>query len=167
MRLLRTNTEVGLRLETVRMIFGRRTEKETIDWPSLLSLLEDDDQRAAIERRYPGEAHESFLTALRRLNPEAANDMLAAGRQLHTAEKLVDWPTVAVAGMLNSGKTSLVATFLSDEGRKRTLRGANNDQGTHRFVLWLPQAWQNDAELWGLLMSRIGYAIGHPPEMLA
>ncbi len=34
-------------------------------------------------------------------------------------------------------------------------------------MLWLPSAWQNDAELWGLLMSRIGDAIGHPPEMLS
>lgn len=148
-------------------MFGqRRTKPETIDWPSLLSLLEDDDRRAAVQREFPSEGRESYLTALRRLDPAAATDVLAIGRQLHTAVKLVDWPTIAVAGMLNSGKTSLVATFLSEQGRARTLRGANNDQGTHRFVLWLPQAWQKDAELWGLLMSRIGDAVGHAPEML-
>jgi hypothetical protein len=151
------------------MIFGlRRSQpKQTIDWSSVMSLLEDDDRRAVIERLYPSEGRDSFLSALRRLDATSSADLLSAGRRLQTAEKLVDWPTVAVAGMLNSGKTSLVATFLSEQGRSRTLRGANNDQGTHRFVLWLPTTWQSDAELWGLLMSRIGDAIGRPPEMLS
>ncbi len=145
----------------------RPKETEPIDWPGLLSLLEDDDRRAAIEMLYPKQARESFLNGLRRLDPAVANRLLASGRQLYTASRLVDWPTVAIAGMLNSGKTSLVATFLSDAGRARTLRGANNAQGTHRFVIWLPRAWQDDAELWGLLISRIGDAVGQPPEMLS
>ena len=146
---------------------GRGNNAETIDWSGLHSLLEDDDRRAAIECSYPTETRESYLAALRRLSPDKVSDVLAAGRRLHSAARLVDWPTVAIAGMLNSGKTSLVATFLSEEGRARTLRGENNDQGTHRFVLWLPAAWQNDGDLWGLLMSRIGDAVGQPPEMLA
>lgn len=149
------------------MFTSRRKDIETIDWPSLLALLEDDDRRAAVERTYPSEGRESFLNALRRLNPAITSDLFASGRQLYTAARLIDWPTVAIAGMLNSGKTSLVATFLSDSGRARTLRGANNDQGTHRFVLWLPTAWEHDAELWELLMCRIGDAVGHPPEMLS
>ncbi|NND98307.1 MAG: hypothetical protein HKN47_13360 [Pirellulaceae bacterium] len=150
-------------------MFGlRRNQDEvSIDWPSLHSLLEDDDQRAVIKRLYPTEGRESFLTALRRICNESALDILAAGRQLHAAAKLVGYPTLAIAGMLNSGKTSLVATFLSEQGRARTLRGSSNEQGTHRFVLWLPSAWQEDPELWGLLMSDLGDAIGKPPEMLA
>lgn len=149
-------------------MFGTRRSKEneTIDWSSLLSLLEDDDQRAAIAQAFPSEGRESYLNALRRLDHALLDHVLSAGRQLHTAAKLVDWPTVAVAGMLNSGKTSLVATFLSESGRARTLRGTSNKEGTHRFVLWLPAAWKDDGELWGLLMSRIGDAVGHPPEML-
>ncbi len=149
-------------------MFGLRhsPSQETIDWSSLQSLLEDDDRRAAIERVYPSDGRESFFSSLRRLDAASAADVLAAGRRLRTAEQLVDWPTVAVAGMLNSGKTSLVATFLSEAGRDRTLRGDSNDQGTHRFVLWLPDAWRRDNELWGLLMSRIGDAVGEPPEML-
>ena len=95
-------------------VFGsRRIEKpKPTDWSGLLSLLEDDDRRAAIGRAYPSEGRESYLTALRRLSPSTTANVLSAGRQLHTAEQLVDRPTVAVAGMLNSGKTSLVATFL-------------------------------------------------------
>ena len=150
-------------------MFGSRRKKETaaLDWPSLLSLLEDDDRRAAIEIDFPNGGRDSFLNTIRRLCPSVVNDLLASGRQLHTAERLVDWPTVAISGMLNSGKTSLVATFLSEKGRARTLRGTNNAQGTHRFVLWLPKAWESDSELWGLLMSRIGDALGHAPEMLS
>ncbi len=126
-------------------MFGlsRSHDTETIDWPSLHSLLEDDDRRAVIHRVYPTEGRESFLGTLRRIDEPAAAKLLTAGRQLHTAAKLIDRPTVAVAGMLNSGKTSLVANFLSEQGRARTLRGNNNDQGTHRFVLWLPQ-WPVD-----------------------
>lgn len=146
---------------------GRGDKAETIDWTSLHSLLEDDDRRAAVHQSYPSESRESYLSALKRLEPKLESDVLAAGRRLHSAAQLVNWPTVAIAGMLNSGKTSLVATFLSEKGRARTLRGDNNDQGTHRFVLWLPAAWQKDSELWGLLMSRIGDAVGQPPEMLA
>ncbi|MDA8743233.1 hypothetical protein N9N28_01255 [Rubripirellula amarantea] len=155
-------------------IFGtaKRGSKTYIDWSSLLSLLEDDDQRAAVERVYPNEGRESFLSALRRFDARdstttLAAEVLSAGRQFHTAEQLVDWPTVAVAGMLNSGKTSLVATFLSEQGRARTLRGSSNREGTHRFVLWLPSQWESDAELWGLLMQRIGDSIGVTPEMLS
>ena len=150
-------------------MFGsrRKKTKQSIDWPTLQALLEDDDRRAAIEYTYPTERRDSFLQATRNLDPKLMHDLLATGRQVHTAERLIDWPTVAVAGMLNSGKTSLVATFLSKTGQDRTLRGANNTQGTHRFVLWLPTAWEQDTELWELLMDRIGDALGQKPEMLA
>ena len=44
-------------------MFGlsRSHDIETIDWPSLHSLLEDDDRRAVIYREYPSEGRESFL----------------------------------------------------------------------------------------------------------
>ncbi len=157
-------------------MFGlrRKTKPPSIDWGGLLALLEDDDRRAAVERTMPSGGHdgpvggrESFLSALRRIAPPAAEQVLASGRQLHTAVQLIERPTVAVAGMLNSGKTSLVATFLSDAGQRRCLRGADDRQGTHRFVLWLPAAWKHDIQLWGLLLSRIGDALGRPPEMLS
>ena len=150
-------------------MFGsrRKKTKHSIDWPTLQALLEDDDRRAAIQYTYPSERRDSFLQATRQLDRDLVHDLLATGRQVHTAERLIGWPTVAVAGMLNSGKTSLVATFLSQAGRARTLRGANNAEGTHRFVLWLPTAWEQDTELWALLMDRIGDALGQQPEMLA
>ena len=145
----------------------RGKEQESIHWGDLLTLLEDDDQRAAVEMQYPHEKRESFLGALARLDGDLHERLLAAGRQFNSVSRLIDWPTVAVAGMLNSGKTSLVASFLSEEGQARSLRGTSNAQGTHRFVIWLPSQWREDAELWGLLMARIGDAVGSPPEPLA
>jgi hypothetical protein len=147
--------------------FGRPDQPTAeIRWSQLLPLLEDDDRRAAIQREFPQREHESFLWGLRRVDPEVAEQCIAAGRQLETATPLANFPTLAVAGMLNSGKTSLVTTFLGPAGRRRTLRGDNNSQGTHRFVLWLPASWQSDPEVWGLLLRRIGEALGHAPEML-
>lgn len=148
--------------------FGRATDSaSTIRWTQLLPLLEDDDRRAAVEKDFPEPGRESFLHALRRVDPDAAEAVLSAGRQLHTAAPLAKHPTVAVAGMLNSGKTSLVAAFLSPAGRARSLRGESNQEGTHRFVLWLPSRWREDAELWGMLIGRIGEALGNAPEMLS
>jgi hypothetical protein len=55
-------------------------------------------------------------------------------------------PILAVVGMLNAGKSSLVATFLSgkSEGDQRVLIGSGNTEGTHRFVLWLPESWRSN-----------------------
>jgi hypothetical protein len=141
--------------------------RREVDWSALLSLLEDDDRRAPVRLVYPQSRRESYLGALRSLDPSLASEVMAAGRKLQTASQLIDWPTVAVAGMLNSGKTSLVSTFLSPQGRLRTLRGSGNHQGTHRFVLWLPSRWESEVELWSLLMTRIGDALGGKPEMLS
>jgi len=146
----------------------RRTPKEPdIDWPALLALLEDDDRRATIARLAPTPGRESYLASLRRMQSSTVSETLTAGRRLDTSSRLVDRPTIAVAGMLNSGKTSLVSSFLSPAGQRRTLRGTSNREGTHRFVLWLPQSWRQDVELWSLLVSRIGDSLGHPPEDLA
>lgn len=148
--------------------FGRSdAESAEIRWSQLFPLLEDDDRRAAIARDYPEATRESFIKGLKRVDANAAMEILAAGRHLETAAPLANYPTIAVAGMLNSGKTSLVSVFLSPAGRARTLRGDSNAEGTHRFVLWLPQRWSHDADLWGMLLSRIGEALGQTPEMLA
>ncbi|MFN9412361.1 MAG: hypothetical protein ACK57V_08335 [Pirellula sp.] len=76
-------------------------------------------------------------------------------------------PIVAILGLLNAGKSSLVSTYLSDEGRRRVLVGASNDQGTHRFVLWLPDAWKSNSVLWDNIALRLASIFGHPPEWLS
>jgi hypothetical protein len=150
-------------------MFGFRRTKttESIQWRAILPLLEDDDRRAPLIRSYPTQGRESFLGALSRIDPSVEASIRSAGKQLHWAAEVVNYPTVAIAGMLNSGKTSLVATFLSETGRKRTLRGTGNHEGTHRFVLWLPEKWKSDQECFGMLVSRIGEALGSTPELLS
>ena len=66
---------------------------------------------------------------------------------------MVQTPILAVLGELNAGKSSVVASFLSPEGRRRIPRGVASAQGTHRFVYWVPTAWQRNAEL-GLAFRR-------------
>ncbi|MEL7266632.1 MAG: hypothetical protein AAFP69_17745, partial [Planctomycetota bacterium] len=152
------------------MIFFRRNETETDDgpqWDSVRSLLEDDGPRGMLRQLFPGQSPQSFLAALRQMDSSAAGAIELAGHQLQMSSVLAQYPTLAVAGMLNSGKTSLVATFLSENGRDRTLRGVGDAEGTHRFVLWLPQAWRADTSVWDLLMQRIGSAIGNSPEILS
>ncbi|QDV87265.1 hypothetical protein [Planctomycetes bacterium TBK1r] len=150
-------------------MFGQKRRKPPtqVDWPRLKALLEDDDRRAAVERLYPDPRNESYLSALRRVQPDLAGDVVSLGRQVFHGARLADYPTLAVAGMLNSGKTSLVAGLLSRHGRARTLRGVANRQGTHRFVLWLPQKWREEPALWQLLLEDFGDAVGHSPELLA
>ncbi|MEL7338210.1 MAG: hypothetical protein AAFN70_18615, partial [Planctomycetota bacterium] len=133
----------------------------------LRSLLEDDGPRGMLRQLFPGQSPQSFLAALRQMDSSAAGAIELAGHQLQMSSVLAQYPTLAVAGMLNSGKTSLVATFLSENGRDRTLRGVGDAEGTHRFVLWLPQAWRADTSVWDLLMQRIGSAIGNSPEILS
>jgi len=76
-------------------------------------------------------------------------------------------PILAVSGLLNAGKTSLVAGFLSRQGQSRLLVGSSNQQGTHRFVLWLPEAWRQHPEMWGTAMLQLENIFGVKPEALA
>ncbi len=76
-------------------------------------------------------------------------------------------PILAIAGLLNAGKTSLVAGFLSPSGQSRLLIGSSNQQGTHRFVLWLPQNWRKHNELWSTVIQQLNTIFGVQPEELA
>jgi len=76
-------------------------------------------------------------------------------------------PIVAVLGLLNAGKSSLVSTYLSDDNRRRILVGAGNSQGTHRFVLWLPESWRNEPALWQSIQERLKSVFGCDSEPLS
>jgi hypothetical protein len=80
-------------------------------------------------------------------------------------------PIVAVLGMLNAGKSSLVATFLGNSGgldhRRRVLIGSANDEGTHRFVLWLPESWRCQADVWEFVTAQLESVFGSRCEILA
>ncbi len=76
-------------------------------------------------------------------------------------------PIVAVLGLLNAGKSSLVSTYLSDANRRRILVGSANAQGTHRFVLWLPDSWRSDPELWDSIQEQLLSIFGCASELLS
>src|SRR5687768_12843828 len=91
-------------------------------------------EAAAAELLALGEALDRFVDLERRKQWDAAIGVAAASLE-------IDCPIVAVLGELNAGKSSVVATFLGPEGRRRLPRGEEDAAGTHRFVYWVPQRW--------------------------
>jgi len=87
--------------------------------------------------------------------------------QLRVFDSISRCPIVAVTGLLNAGKSSLLATYLSPSNRPRVLRGVGNYSGTHRFVVWLPKIWWEDPNLLNTLIAFMTQLFGHPPERLA
>lgn len=84
----------------------------------------------------------------------------------HQAERLERTPIVGVCGTVNSGKSTVVAGFLSEAGRERVLVGQLEKEGTHRFVFWLPESWSGNG-LGALVEELILKQTGKMPEMLA
>lgn len=87
--------------------------------------------------------------------------------QLQIFDTLSRCPILAITGLLNAGKSSLLATYLSPANRPRVLRGVGNQHGTHRFVLWLPQVWWDEPNLHNALIGLVSSIFGHAPEKLS
>jgi hypothetical protein len=66
-----------------------------------------------------------------------------------------DAPILAVMGLLNAGKSSMVGACLSEHGRQRVLIGSGNREGTHRFILWLPSQWRANPAVWNYVQTRL------------
>ena len=96
-----------------------------------------------------------------------AEQLQALVTQAHSINRIGKCPVVGISGLLNSGKSSLLSSYLSPAGRRRVLRGTANNQGTHRFVLWLPEVWWREAELVQILKQYIHDLFGAQPELLA
>ena len=94
---------------------------------------------------------------------ETAMTLDGCAKTAQAGRELIGYPIVGVLGQLNAGKSSVVASFLSATGQARLPRGLYDDQGTHRFVYWLPESWRRDASVWdafqGLLSSVHGSQI--------
>jgi hypothetical protein len=119
---------------------------------------------AVIHEAWPRERDLSFLEALAEEAPEQARDLTLAHEFL---KGLLRVAIIAVAGLLNAGKSSLVASFLSTSGRPRVLRGVGRGAGTHRFTLWCPAAWQANAGFREPLESLLQNVFGQPVESLS
>ena len=86
---------------------------------------------------------------------------------LEQDELLQGCPIIGVAGILNGGKSSLVASFLSAQGRQRVLCGGLPEQGTRRLVFWLPESWRADQGRWLGLQRLLEQIFNGPVEELA
>ena len=91
----------------------------------------------------PGQK-EAFLPLLQRIAPDEAHMFTDRLQRLRYAETVGYVPVVGVCGLINSGKSTLVRSFLDESNKPRVLVGSLAEQGTHRFVLWLPQSWERD-----------------------
>lgn len=158
----------------------RKSSQSAIDvWDELSELIcEAGDDRGVIGDYPDPQRRLSLLEAL--VSPDVAtsaeqlrtgkmlSDKLASlTQQFHTFSEIGNCPVVGITGMLNAGKSTLLATYLSPGGRRRVLRGVGNEQGTHRFVLWLPSLWWQQRELLSTLISFLASLFGHAPEQLS
>jgi len=116
-----------------------------------------------LEERWPERRQWTLFEALAAAEPEAAARLK---RLLATAELLAETPVLAVAGLLNAGKSSLTASFLSEAGRRRVLRGTDRASGSQRFTLWCPASWEASSRR-EVLFAALEEVCGRAPEPLA
>jgi hypothetical protein len=172
------------------LINGSGYEALAAELQLLESHLEDSNRNAFAKSDFPIEGSKSFFEFASVLPPAVRPESLEPTWQLsggQAEQKASDpgleirqllqqalkccqapaTPIVAVLGLLNAGKSSLVSTYLSEPNRHRILVGAGNEQGTHRFVLWLPESWRNNAALWGSIQERLLSIFGCASELLS
>lgn len=107
---------------------------------------------------------------LQELLKELGGDLsenLECSLDLLTGAENVAMPVVGVCGMMNTGKSSLVAHLLSPQGQSRVLIGIRSEDGTHRFVFWVPASWSTDNQKRKALERMLENAFGEPPEELS
>ena len=118
-----------------------------------------------VDETWPEERQLSALEALRLLDVKQADRMALDAKYASEFGRL---PIIAVAGLKNAGKSSLIRAFLADENRPRVICGLNaTEKSTNRFTLWLPSKWEGDQELLARLKERLAEVFGHAVETLA
>ncbi len=146
-------------------------------WEPIARQLRQTD--AGLTRIFPSPPNSlCLLDALGHEAVAVTRDSVTQGRELGTRiggligqlqvfDTISRCPILAITGLLNAGKSSLLATYLSPANRPRVLRGVGNQQGTHRFVLWLPKVWWDDPDLLNTLLAFVTNLFGHAPERLS
>lgn len=148
-------------------------------WQRLSKLLTAHDRGLGVLQTFPPESNAvSVFDALGLESVAGSAEQHDAGKLIHDKlngllsqlalfEQVSHCPVIAITGLLNAGKSSLLATYLSEAGRARVLRGVGNQQGTHRFVIWMPEVWWSDPLLLSTLVTFMTSVFGHPPEQLS
>ena len=117
-----------------------------------------------VEQAWPSPGGIPAREALLRWAPEVHEKLATKHALIHRFGVI---PIAAVVGLLNSGKSSLTASFLSEENRSRVLRGLGQGEGSHRFTVWIPHAWKRDPALFEDLLQFLARAFASEPEWLA
>lgn len=141
------------------------THSTNSDTSAICDLVHQLRTRAFAQQTWPPEDIRLTLPKLLALHaPEGGAEL---DRAMVLAEALLRVPIIAVAGLNDQGKSSLVASFLSPAGAGRVLRGTNlKKQATFRFTLWLPASWGADLPLRAELDKALASVFGHAPEPL-
>ncbi|MCC6511466.1 MAG: hypothetical protein IT423_20370, partial [Pirellulaceae bacterium] len=109
---------------------------------SACQLISDSGDDRGVHQLFPDTANKLSLSAAagsldvatsptqHRLGVDLAERLNALVTQAESLDQLGKCPVVGITGLLNSGKSSLLASYLGAEGRARVLRGKANNQGT-------------------------------------
>ncbi|MEN9022123.1 MAG: hypothetical protein GWQ05_28515 [Verrucomicrobiaceae bacterium] len=126
-------------------------------WEGLRSL-------PLVEQTWPTNDTIPACEALLRWAPEIHERLTTKHTLIH---KFGVVPISAVVGLLNSGKSSLTASFLSQKNRDRVLRGVGQCEGSQRFTLWVPQSWKDDQSFFANLLELLTRVFECEPETLS
>ncbi len=120
-----------------------------------------------MRRFWPSEGLWSLEEAARQAGVSETFGALARKLEGLLALEKAQAPIVGVVGLLNAGKSSFVASLLSPAGRERVLRGLAEEEGTQRFVFWLPEAWRSRPPLLDALTAELASVFGASVEFLS
>jgi len=110
----------------------------------------------------------NLLDSLKKFGNQKLADALKNTLAIQSAQaEMMERPIVGVLGELKSGKSSIVASFLSPEGRQRLPRGVENKNGTHRFVYWLPKSWDVKGNVQNACHELLSTTHGNAKEFLS
>lgn len=114
---------------------GESTKADRVQW-----LL----QNCAAVRIGGNSETTSFMNVLETYNlHEKADSLTRILKEQQNISGLAACPIIGVVGLINAGKSALVRSFISAENRDRVLSGLFRDQGTQRFVFWMPGKWES------------------------
>lgn len=138
-----------------------------LDAKTLNNRMTDRDRYPALTMAWPENKNLSFEDTCERLGLQEEQQKTRNWLSLLDSVEGVTMPIIGVVGSLNGGKSSFVASLLSEKGRNRVLIGENANEGTHRFVFWLPSQWRQSNELWTTIEQEIRELFGESLEFLS
>ncbi len=145
-----------------------RQVSATADSSKIAALLRRTLHHTTVGRVWKGRGAENaaLLPLARELMPNLAAAVEERLTGLDHAAQLARTPVIGVCGTVNSGKSTLVASFLSEQNRQRVLVGDYESEATQRFVFWLPESLRTDSVAMRCFEEMFASQFGSPAENL-